>query len=739
MPLLKTLYGLLILIIIVLSACSTQSQYDQRQVQHLNGTWQVAQSPDSVMPTEFSHTVPVPGLVDMAKPAFDSVGYKSSLRQYFWYQKDFALSPEENELVLLRFKKAKYGLRAWLNGQYVGKHNLNFTETIFDITDHLRPDSTNTLTVRLFAFPDQLPDSIVWGHDFEKIKYIPGIYDAVSLEVTQAPLIRNVQVVPRIDSNQVKLVTWVDRVGATGSVPLQYRVMQGEAMVSEGQTMVPAEMDSLSFVVKIPDAQRWSPAEPNLYRLELSTAADSYSTEFGMRTFRFNPENNLAELNGEPLYLRGTNVCIHRFFEDETRENLPWDTAWVSGLMVKMQAMHWNSVRFCLGFPPEFWYEIADRKGILIQDEYPIWYGAKAEDFPATFTATQLAREYRAWMQERWNHPSVVIWDAQNESVTPLTGGAIAMVRDLDLSDRPWDNGYSPPQRRTDPIEAHPYVLQNYLGKKPGRQGPLYPYLHDTVRVPDNGPSELSPPTDGGRYPNPIISNEYGFFWITREGKPTYLTHSIYDNIYEDSLSTDEYRLEYAKTFARLTEYWRTARNSAAVMHFCVLGYSRSQEEKGFTSDNFTDVAQLAIEPHFEKYVYSAFYPVGIMIDRWEKWLPPGEKIDLTIKMINDYPELWSGQVSVQLYDDDRQEPLQDFDVAMQPLGDTLLNLPFTTPTELGHYKLVASFTDQARPPGGQRQKIFSEYDFEVRKATPEDATEQEENRQFIHSENQSE
>ena len=697
----------------LLAACTTQPRYDQRVVHSLNGTWQMAQSADSVMPTEFLRSVPVPGLVDMAEPTFDSVGFKSSLRQYFWYKKEFALSLRPNDLILLRFKKAKYGLRAWLNGQYVGKHDLNFTEATFDITDYLRPDSTNTLVVRLFAFPDQLPDSVVWGHDFEKIKYIPGLYDAVSLEVTQPPLIRNVQVVPDINNNQVELITWLDRVGATGSVPLQYRVMQGEVMVSEGQVKVPAEMDSLSFVVRIPDAQRWSPEEPNLYHLELSTTADSYSTEFGMRTFRFNPENNLAELNGEPLYLRGTNVCIHRFFEDEARKNLPWDTAWVTGLMEKMQAMHWNSVRFCLGFPPEFWYELADRQGILVQDEYPIWYGGKAEDFPAAFTATELAREYQAWMQERWNHPSVVIWDAQNESVTPLTGQAIEMVRHLDRSDRPWDNGYSPPQRKTDPIESHPYVLQNYLGKKPGRQGPLYPYLHDTVRVPDNGPSELSPPADGGRYPNPIISNEYGFFWITRDGKPTYLTQSIYDNIYGDTLSTDQYRLEYAKTLARLTQYWRTARNSAAVMHFCVLGYSRSKEEKGFTSDNFTDVAQLTFEPHFKKYVYSAFYPVGIMIDRWEKRLPPGETLEITIKMINDNAAAWSGQVTLQLLDGRKRETIQNTDLTITPLGSTALRVSFTTPSEPGRYQLVASFVDQD-------QLIFSEYEFEISSASSE-------------------
>ena len=38
------------------------------------------------VPTSFEHRVPVPGLVDMAVPAFEEVGKKSKRRQAFWYR-----------------------------------------------------------------------------------------------------------------------------------------------------------------------------------------------------------------------------------------------------------------------------------------------------------------------------------------------------------------------------------------------------------------------------------------------------------------------------------------------------------------------------------------------------------------------------------------------------------------------------------------------------------------------------
>ena len=92
-------------------------------------------------------------------------------------------------------------------------------------------------------------------------------------------------------------------------------------------------------------------------------------------------------------------------------------------------------LRYCIGFPPEFWYDIADEEGLLIQDEFPIWTTTKR---PEKLEAAKIIPEYHAWMRERWNHPSVVIWDAQNESATGETGLALQAVRYLDYSNRPW-------------------------------------------------------------------------------------------------------------------------------------------------------------------------------------------------------------------------------------------------------------------------------------------------------------
>ena len=94
-----------------------------------------------------------------------------------------------------------------------------------------------------------------------------------------------------------------------------------------------------------------------------------------MREFKFDPATGRAMLNGKPYFMRGSNITLYRFFEDGECGKLPWDEKWVRLLHQRVKDMHWNCLRYCIGFPPEAWYDIADEAGILIDDEFPIWFG----------------------------------------------------------------------------------------------------------------------------------------------------------------------------------------------------------------------------------------------------------------------------------------------------------------------------------------------------------------------------
>ena len=669
----------------------------------LDGTWQIEQGGMDAPPAAFTRTVRVPGLVDLATPAFTEVGKVSFQRQAFWYRRSFRVDQPIPEIALLKLHKARYGATVWINGQQVGQHMPCFTPVEFDARPYLRPGE-NEVLIRLGANREWVPPDQPAGWDFEKYLFIPGLYDSVELILSGAPFLRNVQTVPDPAAKSVRIVAEV----VAGAQPVEFTLSAevvaaksrapAGAAASASVRLAAGEEKVLDFVIPLAGARLWSPEDPFLYELRLATGGDAASVRFGLRSFRFDPVTHRPLLNGQPYYLRGSNITIDRFYEDAARGELPWDAEWVRQLHRQIKAMNWNSLRYCIGFPPEFWYDIADEEGILIQDEFPVWVLNGALQCPENPTAEKLIPEYTAWMRERWNHPCVVIWDAQNESVTPQTGKARDAVRHLDLSDRPWDNGWALPGRPTDPIESHPYLFQRVWNN--GRSLPGKPFLlSELVTVaprPRVRPQQAS-------LPNPIIINEYDWLWLNREGNPTSLTDRVYYSLLGPDSTVDQRRRLHARYVAALTEFWRCHRQAAGVMHFCSLGYSRdgsrARPEGGATSDDWIDVRALRYEPHFAEYVKEAFAPVGLMLDFWADSLAAGERREMPVIVINDLPHTWSGQLRLQLLRGAEVVSEQTQACAIDGYGDRRLSFSITAPVAAGDYTLEAALIQPDSPP----------------------------------------
>lgn len=689
------IYSILLLMTVMIASCN--KPFNNRQIISLNGQWDLTVSVSDfpeiippVPPPDFECQAPVPGLVDMATITFDSIGLNRQNR-YFWYRTTFTLPDSYPDKVILKINKAKYGTLVYVNGNLSGNNDYCFTPMFIDIKKFLKdPGMENELIIAVGSY-HSLPDTIIDGWDFEKTKYIPGIYDDVKLILSDYPYLQNVQVAPDIEKEELKVRAYIENDEDKKNLkPYKLKFLVKETisgkLIKEGFINIkpaPVQHDTADLTIKLSNCHLWTPDDPFLYDFVVSTPGDDFSTRFGMREFYFDTISKRAILNGKPYYMRGTNVCIYRFFEDPSRDGLPWDKEWVRKLHETFKSMHWNSIRYCIGFPPEIWYEIADETGFLIQDEFPVWYLDRKEELAPNLKARHLAAEYREWMKERWNHPCVVIWDAQNETYTEETGKAIGMVRNLDLSARPWDNGWSPPQKKSDVIETHPYIFQEYQYRPEGAplppEGVLKHHFFEPRR-PHNGP-------DGN---NAIIINEYGWLWLNRDGSPTTLTDHIYKTLFPQA-TTPEARFEvYARYLGMLTEYWRAHRQCAGVLHFCGLGYSRTDEPRGQTSDHFIDLPKLILEPNFVKYVRPAFSPVGLMIDKWDITYKPGEEITVPVIIINDTYDNWRDSLKLSLVQENQVLFEKSILLRLQKLDQVKSDFIVQIPSQGGNYKLIA-------------------------------------------------
>jgi hypothetical protein len=282
-------------------------------------------------------------------------------------------------------------------------------------------------------------------------------------------------------------------------------------------------------------------------------------------------------------------------------------------------------------------------------------------------------------------------------------------VRQLDLSNRPWDNGWAEPQSPSDCVESHPYLFSRLYN--PSWGGSDFKGLEDMVNI--SGVPRLREAQR--KLDLPIINNEYAWLWLNRDGTPTCLTAKVYENLLGPDPTTEQRRLLYAKFLAALTEFWRCHRECAGVLHFCGLGYSRAGDkprpEGGATSDHFIDLEELTFEPNFEKFVRDAFSPVGLMIDFWDDEVASGSKMQFKVFVINDLYQTWKGNIRVTIRRDDKVVAEQNKNCAVGSLAREILTFEQEFPQEKGDYQLVAELVT---PKG---DKVRSLRDFKITSA----------------------
>ena len=723
---------------------SVGAQIAHRATLSLDGRWDVEDSVGAnEIPAAWHHTAPVPGLAHSAIPAFpdvdqyqsrqllsnlvrqgrysqsdydklgDARGISHQQRNYFWYRKTFE-APARNAVALLKVNKAQFGTVIYLNGVRIGEHAPCFTAAWFDVTQAIHWNAANELMIRIGAHPGVLPANVSQGTDFEKNRWTPGIYDDVTLMVMNNPVIASVQVAPQLAnaSNpvsgilvQTELHNYSNR-AVTTEVTQQVNEWKSQAVSSAKiQTQVEVPAGGVKIVTQnilLPKAHLWSPEDPFLYQVATSTAGDQVTTRFGMREFRFDTVTQRAYLNGRPYFLRGSNITLHRFFEDPHVGTLPWNEAWLHRLLVEIpKHLHWNAFRFCIGPVPDRWLEIADESGLLIENQYFVWVGHPSwTTFQGSYDTNEMITEYKEWMRDNWNHPSVAIWDATNESILPqFTSTIIPTVRNLDLSKRPWENSYNAPAGADDPVPDHQYLLWGLAMKDdPGHSFQIVDFEELMGPVTNNSTSKTG---------HAMILNEYGWLWLNRDGTPTLLTEKLYPRLLGEKNTTENRFALQAYLLGGETEFWRAYRRYAGVLHFV---YLTSSDPKAFTSDHFSDLKTLKLEPHFETAMEQAFNPLGVYLNFWHPSMNASESHDYTIAMVNDEDRPRAGKLRLVFKDEaGREAAAEETAFSLAPLGAQSYTVTLMTPSVLGNYSLqaIATAEDESMHPVISRRNVL--------------------------------
>ena len=467
---------------------------------------------------------------------------------------------------MLVVNKAQFGTAVWLNGKKIGEHLGCFTAGRFDVAGAIHWQGENRLVIRIGAHPGALPEWAMPPTDIEKGLWTPGIYDRVSLLLADSPVIETIQVAPHIRDSTILVETRLRNPGPARVAEIVHRVRLGKtagpwgSLSRSGSSWRPARRkpspNRSPYLTQPSGARRtrsftsWKPA-PAATRAQLASAcASSISTPH-----RGGPGSTARSFIFAARASRCTAFSVIR-----NAPAFPGTSPGCGNCLAKSRIA-------CTGMPfacasarrPSSGSTSPTRPDCSCSTRPLSGSGIRAR-YLKHWNEAEVIGQFKEFVRDNWNHPSVVLWDASNETFWPeLRTKVIPAVRGLDHSNRPWECGYNGPQGPDDPYEDHPYFL---LGRK---KPPLFPLV--AMETGGGWQKPIGTPMNS----HACIINEYDALFVRRNGQPTLASRKEFDYLLGPK-ATCEQRFELsAYALAGLTEYWRAYRNYAGVMYLAYL------------------------------------------------------------------------------------------------------------------------------------------------------------------------
>lgn len=358
---------------------------------------------------------------------FADLRYATGTAEYRLRFNGLADWPQGN--TLLRFGAVNDIAEVILNGKVLGRHEGGYLPFALETGDALRRGGDNELVVRV-TLPDNDPARYP-DRPFAEVPHgkqswygvIGGIWQSVWLELRGDPHVAAVRLIPKPATGRLGGRVVLSRPAPDATV-LSLKVLDPDgAAVASTEVKVSAGAAEAEIDLAVEAPRRWSPATPNLYRLEASLSVggsvrDLVTETFGFRTIE--ARQGRLFLNGEPLYLRG---ALDQDYYWDTIGTTP-SLELLEDQMRKAKALGLNCLRCHIKVPDPRYYEVADRLGVLIWTEVPnfhVFRGKAGARHRETLEGI-LARD--------GNHPSIIIWTLINEDWGTLL--------DLNPDDRAW-------------------------------------------------------------------------------------------------------------------------------------------------------------------------------------------------------------------------------------------------------------------------------------------------------------
>jgi beta-glucuronidase len=339
--------------------------------------------------------------------SFNLIAGYESFEGIFWYYHEFKLELEELKdfsRIILQFSGVNYCTEVWLNGIYIGHHEGGFTQFTFHIGSSALKE-LNILVIktdnvrRKGQVPDLIFDWMNWG----------GIYRPVALIFLKETYLENMKIKSILKKeNEAEIEISFKKMGPH---PLKLLVLEDDKIGIVKQMNIKLESGKCFVNINLKNPKLWSLGNPYLYYLKIISTTNNNETDtlyfkhFGIRQVEVVGRQIL--FNKHPIFIKG--VGLHEEMVPYGR-TIPLEARERDIRAIKRMGL--NTIRTAHYSHDESLLDLADKLGILILEEIPIWGNC---DFKSEKTFKLAAKMLWEMINRDINHPSVIWWSVANE------------------------------------------------------------------------------------------------------------------------------------------------------------------------------------------------------------------------------------------------------------------------------------------------------------------------------------
>ena len=409
----KFLLSVLMLLMASVSASAAEPSFMTnvygRKAESLNGKWSVLiDCYDRGERKHFEQNAKPQSDVEFVEYSFDGAmrldvpgdwnSQSPELKYYegvLWYGRHFDARPD-GQRKFLYFCGVSYRCKVYLNGEYLGSHEGSFTPFQFEVTDKLR-EGENFLCLKVSNV--RTPDAIPAMH-FDWWNY-GGITRDVML--VSVPSVYIDDYFLSLDKDDMDVINV--RVSLSSAVSRDVKIEIPELGIC--RTVSTDAQGRASVALKAKRLVLWCPENPKLYSVRLSSGDDAVTEQIGFRTLGVDGTKIL--LNGKPVFMKS--ISFHE--EIPQRMGRAFSESDAQVLLGAAAELGVNMVRLAHYPQNEYIVRLAEKMGIILWEEIPLWQGI---DFTNRQTLEKASGMYQEMVRRDRNRCAVCFWGIANET-----------------------------------------------------------------------------------------------------------------------------------------------------------------------------------------------------------------------------------------------------------------------------------------------------------------------------------